>query len=199
MDQMTSRHILPWSVAQSMCNKLTCLYWCCGAQEVYGSGESVCSNGPCAVVWKEWHRHDNLSRLDLGFYFAKCFKLRKSAVTSIPELLSLHRTMCTLHRGKVKLQKEVPDPQTCEISTEVENAKMLPLCRAIIIVLDQRVPEHEVERIKDATGNLIAHPKSPEAFAPLQNVLLVRTRDEADLSASINFSQRENTPYLTQY
>jgi hypothetical protein len=150
-DQLPPSHMLPYSIAQSMRNKLTCLYWSWDAQYVYSSGERIFDNGPCAVAWTEWHRHDDLSRLDMGFYFAKCFRMRKCAVTSITGLLSLHREVCNyaeeaVQRSKDQLAKEeTPDLELCE---EVENAKIRPICRAVIVVLDQRVPEHQAERIK---------------------------------------------------
>jgi hypothetical protein len=149
----TPRQTVYFHLAQSMCNKLTCVYWS------YSSHQGISDNhnppGPCAAAWTEWHRHCDIDRLEYGFYFGKCFEMQKGAVTSIPELLDTHKKMCSL--------------------------------------------AEEAERI--------THPSSVPAFAPLQNVLLVRTGDEADLSASIDFSvlakhalprERPDIPFMSE-
>jgi hypothetical protein len=117
--------------------------------------------------------------------------MQKKAVTSIPELLDTHRKICGPTEEAMLHAKERSGPERlrAEGLISLEHYKILLLCRAIMVVIDQSVPRHEIDRITSATGEHITHPSSVPAFTPLQNVLLVRTGDEADLSASIDFSE----------
>jgi hypothetical protein len=135
--------------------------------------------------------------------------MQKGAVTSTPELLDTHKKMCSLaEEALLRAEgRSGPERLRAEDLIALEHYKILPLCRAIIVVVDQSVPQHEMDRITSTTGERITHPSSVPAFAPLQNVLLVRTGDEADLSASIDFSvlakhalprERPDIPFMSE-
>jgi hypothetical protein len=116
--------------------------------------------------------------------------MQKGAVTGILELLNTHRKMCSLAEEAMLRAEERSGPERlrAEDLIALEHYRILPLCRAIMVVIAQSVPQREVDRITSTTGERITYPSSVPAFAPLQNVLLVRTGDEADLSESIDFS-----------
>jgi hypothetical protein len=118
--------------------------------------------------------------------------------------------MCSLADEAMLRAKERSGPERrlrAEALIALKHYKILPLCRAIMVVIDQRVPQHEVDRITSTTGERITHPSSVPAFAPLQNVMLVRTGDGADLSAFIDFlelakcalpRERPDIPFMSE-
>jgi hypothetical protein len=60
------------------------------------------------------------------------------------------------------------------------NYKLLPLCRAIILILDEL--DQDVEEDEDRRVSL-------DEYSQAQSVLMVRTGDESHLSATISFEQ----------
>jgi hypothetical protein len=168
-------HRLPLGLAESMCNKLTFLYRSYDAQLKCTDGTGRFQRGPCAAIWSEWLRCHTPSVPNLKLYFAKNFMMRKKTPTSIPELLKLHRKLCNL-------------AEQATTASGSGGYKLSPLCRALMVVLDQEVPKHKLDAIYRTTGQRITQTDSLELFASEQNLLLVRTGDEGGSSAPIDFT-----------
>jgi hypothetical protein len=162
-------------VAKRLANKLAFLFWPHDTQAEHKNTSLLLPRGPCAAVWHEWLRCHKPDLPDLQVYFAMSLKLGSDAPTRIPELLELHKKLC-----------DIAD-ETFSRSGWT-GSTILPICRAVMIVLDQEVPKNHRDEISQRTGERITRPVCLEAFAPLQNLLLVRTGKEEALSAPIDFT-----------
>jgi hypothetical protein len=93
------------------------------------------------------------------------------------DIVRSHKSLCdqasrlltSLERG------EKPSPY-CKLTTQTH--KLLPLCRATILVLDEL--DEDVEEDEDGRISL-------DEYSQAQSVLMVRTGDESHLSAPITF------------
>jgi len=172
--RVTPKQALPLSIAESFCNKLSLMYWSHSAQLKYDDGSSGCSKAPGAAVWKEWLRCNTTCNatpsLDLSLYFAQPLKMEQTAPTTIPELLVLHQKLCDLAEQALLTQQNAQD------RLRIKVYKILPLCRAIMVVLDQENSRNEKE---DLTRSAYTR----------QNLLLVRTGCDEGLSAPIDLTK----------
>ena len=157
------------------CNKPTALYWTHPAQV----------DGRCPLVlfgcaYKEWFRaHDNAPNIKFGHFFANPIRITSSGPGTVAGILEAHRTLCNqaaylLDMVRQGRADEVP------LSTwpHPSNYRLLPLYRAIIIVLDELAPPK------------VASPHQPvflDEEAQRQTVLMVLTGDGTGLSAPISF------------
>lgn len=97
-------------------------------------------------------------------------------MTSIPafkDLLQRHERLCD---EAEHVMGQDPLAQTY---------KILPLCRAIVTVLDERVLDNILSAIR---GQSILRPTSLKVFGDVQNILMIRTMKEQALSAPIDFT-----------
>ena len=155
------------------CNKPTVLYWAHSAQIDYH-----CPRFIWACIYKEWFRYYNQApRLDFEYFFANPVCITSTGPRTISELLETHesfynRTFSLLDR----LRRG--DNEEAYMDAWPDQFKLLPVCRAIIVVLDELVPDSDHE---------------PLIYLDLevqrQNVVMVRTGNETSLSEPISFER----------
>lgn len=152
-------------------NKPTALYWAYSAQE-----RDKCRLFPFACIFKDWFRYyDNDPNLKFGHFFANPIQITSTGPRTIAGICDAHKT---LYDRASSLQDRVRKCEAGEAHLDAwpnsQHYKLLPLCRAILIVLDE-IPPNPGARI------------SLEREVQRQNVLIIRTGDEDSLSAPINF------------
>jgi hypothetical protein len=160
--------------AMTMCNKLTFLYWYPFAHGDEAIGLRGCTKAVCAAVWHRWIHIPTVHKINFGFYFARVFRMTQAP--SFADLLRWHEKLC----DKAE--------QAMTTNQRIRNYKILPLCRAVVTVLDQQVSEEELSVMQTVTRVPGIHPPFMEAIGNLQNVLMIRTEKESALSAPIDFS-----------
>jgi hypothetical protein len=78
-------------------------------------------------------------------------------VTSIPDLLALHKKKCGLAEEAMVQFRLRQRPLRPENMKALKNYEILLLCRAIMVVLDRAAPQYEVDRITSATYKRISY------------------------------------------
>ena len=150
------------------CNKPTVLYWAHTAQL-----NNVCPRFIWGCIYKEWFRcYGQAPRLDFEYFFANPVCIKSTGPSTILELLETHK--CFHNRAALLLDNARSNPPYMEAWPD--RYKILPVCRAIIVVLDELVRECDKE---DAVYL--------DLEVQRQNVVMVRTGDEAGLSEPVSF------------
>ena len=173
---LKSGDALKSSLLQNFYNKPTTLYWAHSAQwnDAYPRFIWGC-------IYKKWFRcHDYKPKMDFEHFFANPIRIASTGLTTIFDILETHeylhnQSSLLLNRiqrdelGKFRISAR-PSPQ---------NFRLFPICRAIIMVLDELV---EIEHGLHPDGCLLL-----DVELQRQNVLMVRTGDESGLSEPISF------------
>ena len=160
------------------CNKSTMLYYCPSAQQ-YGACQLIVF----ACILKEWNRcHDERPHIDFGHFVANPIRLASTGPTTIPAIVAAHKALneqTAMFLDRIKngeagdakkfLMPQWPDPA---------NYKLLPLCRAIIFILDQQPDFDEDER-----DDYLYIDEAIDAF----NVVMILTGEDTTLSEPISF------------
>ena len=155
------------------CNKPTMFYWAHSAQD--------CDRTPLLIfgcIYKEWFRHHHPS-IELGHFFANPIRITSTGPTTISGILEAHRSLCdqiSLLLGKIE-RGEVGKPYM-SVWPNTQKFKLLPLCRAIIVILDKLSPDEEVD-----PDGLIRLDEDMQR----ESVILVLTGDDSGLSTSVTF------------
>ncbi|KAK3167281.1 hypothetical protein OEA41_010408 [Lepraria neglecta] len=160
---------------KSICNKPTLLYWAFSAQR-----DDRCPLLPFGCIYKEWFRyHNNKPDIEFGHFFANPIRMTSTGPATIGGILEAHQALCdqvstllhNISRGKARELLMGSWPNT-------EHYRMLPLCRAIVVVLDQ----FEEDTEEEADGSI-----SVDKASLRQTILMVSTGDDSGLSAPISF------------
>ena len=119
---------------REVCNKSTMLYWDVSAQL---PGANACPSIIFACIYKCWFRyHDDDSDIKFGKFFAQPFQITQTGPHTIPGILKAHAHLydqAALDLESIKRGVEInPDQGTGWL-----NFDMLPLARAIIVLLDE--------------------------------------------------------------
>ena len=166
---------LGYRTLQKFCNKPTALYWAQSAQI-----NDHCGTFTFACIYKGWYRcHSNNPNIEFGHFFANPIRITSTGPDTIAGILEAHKSLCKnatsifdlieqWEAGEVNLGSW-PDPKTY---------RLLPLYRAIIVVLDELVPPNVTKRPTRV---------SLDEQIQRQTVLMVLTGDEKGLSAPIKF------------
>ena len=155
------------------CNKPTMLYWAHSAQD--------CDHTPLLIfgcIYKEWFRHHHPS-IEFGHFFANPIRITSTGPTTISGILRAHRSLCdqiSLLLGKIE-RGEVGKPYM-SVWPNTRKFKLLPVCRAIIVILDELSPAKEVD--PDGLIRL-------DEVMQRESVVLVLTGDDSGLSTSVTF------------
>ena len=157
------------------CNKPTFLYWAHAAQ----IGDT-CPGLIFGCIYKSWLRYYNDElNIEFGHFFASPVRITSTGPTSVLGVLKAHKSLCeqvssTLRKvGQSEPGYTYPPPWP-----KPQYYKLLPLCRAVIVLLDKLGPEPDLD--SDGFINL-------DVCLQQQTVLLIRTGDESGLSAPITF------------
>lgn len=160
-----------------VCNKPTSLY--CSIKE---DSENSVGSEVFGCLLKQWFVcHADKPHLEFGLFLSNQISVKSKGPQSIAEIVCMHLTLC----NQVMATLQLDGLRICIR----QQYKLLPLCRAIIMVMDERAPRSDEE---DA-----AMPGDPhwtfdlDRLAELQTVLLVLTGSSDGLSASIDFDDIE--------
>ena len=123
---------------EPLCNKPTMLYWELSAQDT--SSHPDCPGLIFACIYKFWFRfHDNAPEIDFGKFFAHPIQITETGPQTIPEILKTHAHLCDRAASHLNMVKS-GDTGNCPIKrSRWQHFHLLPLCRAIIVVLDDVV------------------------------------------------------------
>jgi hypothetical protein len=164
-----------------LCNKLTFFYWAYAAR-----WKGHCPMLPFGSIYKEWFRyHGDEPNIEFGHFFTCPIRITSTGPETIAGILKVHKSICE---------------QGCSLLSEMNGAyskihlspwpkpqqyKLLPLCRAIVVLIDQLSPAKSLQ-----PGEFVY----VDEYAQEQSVLMIRTGDESYLSAPISFeSIREHS------
>lgn len=146
--------------ALDLCNKSTMLYWEVSAQVPDPDYTPCPGTFLFACIYKRWFRcHNNDPDIGRGKFFAHPIQITPTGPRTIPEILQTHAHIC----GQV---------------TSRLHFHLLPLCRAIIVLLDEPFSWPEAE----ADGTI-----SLDKEAQRRSVVLVLTGHDQDLGNVLNF------------
>ena len=153
------------------CNKPTVLYWAHSAQM-----DNDCPRFIWGCIYNEWFRCYNQSpRLDFQHFFANPVCITSTGPTTILELLETH-TLCYNRTFLLLDRLRRGGAEKAYMNAWPDQFKLLPICRAIIVVLDELVESDVNERFVYL-----------DLEVQRQNVLMVRTGSEIGLSEPISF------------
>jgi hypothetical protein len=128
-----------------------------------------------------WMRyHSNFPNIDFGHFFSSCCAIIETGPTRIADIIQAHKSMCdqvALLLSKLDWPHESCSWRNCHFYC---NYKLIPLCRAIIAILDEKDSWNHRQDLEEI-----------DLWSPTQSLLLVQTRDESNLSTPISFSDIE--------
>lgn len=149
------------------------LYWAHSAQE-----SDRCPLLIFGCIYKEWFRHDNPS-IELGHFFANPIRITSTGPTTISGILEAHRSLCDQASQLLrKIESGEIEKPYMDVWPNTQNFKLLPLCRAIIVILDELSPDTPVD-----PDGLIRLDEEMQRVC----VLLVLTGDDSGLSTRVTF------------
>ena len=158
-----------------VCNKSTMLYWDVSAQL---SEVNVCPSIIFACIYKCWFRyHDNDPDLEFGKFFAQPFRITQTGPHTIPDILKAHAHLYDQAALDLESTKRGADSYPDKRSYW-ENFHLLPLSRAIIVLLDEELSEPVLK--EDGTVSL-------DDEVQRRTAVLVLTGFNQGLSGVLNF------------
>ena len=176
LDSSAPRIPRSWELS-SFCNKPTYLYWAHAAQD-----EGRRPLWVLGCIYKEWFRHSRPD-IEFGHFFANPISVTPTGPASIPGILVAHRSLCdqtSLHLGQIE-RGELKEPYG-SAWPNTHHFKLRPLCRAIVVLLDELSLVESYEEDEEDGGMVYLDDKMER-----QSVVLVRTGDDARLSRPISF------------
>ena len=158
-----------------VCNKPTMLYWNVSAQL---PGPNACPSIIFACIYKCWYRyHDNDPDLKFGKFFAQPFRITQTGPHTIPGILEVHAHL--YNRAISDLESIKRSAESCpDKRSGWENFNLLPLSRAIIVLLDEPCspPVFKVNRTVSLDDEV-----------QRRTAVLVLTGFDQDLSCALSF------------
>ena len=129
-----SRSTLDTQRLQQYCNKPTTLYWTPSAQP-----NNRCPLVPFGCIYREWFRcHGGEPAFEFGAFFANPVRIMPTGPTTISDILDTHKALCSEVSWKADSLNRCYPHRTCENACpHPQNYRFLPLCRAVIVVLDE--------------------------------------------------------------
>lgn len=123
---------------KQLCNKPTILYWELSAQN---SNSDACPGIVFACIYKCWFRHHSKHPdIEFGKFFAHPFRITPTGPQTIPEILKAHAHVCDQAATRLESTRR-GEAESCPIQrSRWQHFHLLPLCRAIIFLLDERLP-----------------------------------------------------------
>lgn len=174
----SSRDAVKPRLLRKFYNKPTTLYWAHSAQR---SDTFPCPRFIWGCIFKEWFRYqDYKPRMDFEQFFANPIRITSTGPSTIFDILETHEYLhnqASLLLDKIK--RDERESPRISARPSVQNFKLFPICRAIVMVFDEFVSMEDQDY--------------PDGYVEIdeelqrQNVLMVRTGDESGLSEAINF------------
>lgn len=137
---------------------------------------------PSACIYKQWfHCHSLEPDFEFGHYFANVVRVSSTGPASVSSLLRMHASLyeqiTSLHTRLGSGEMARVDKARGMVWPDPDYYKPMPLCRAIITVLDRRHEDGFVN-IKEAIHQ--------------QTLLMILTGDISGLSAPVSFESIES-------
>ena len=161
---------------RDMSNKPTFFYWALSAQI---PGTTHCPRMVFADIYKAWFRfHNNLPDISYNRFFAHPIRITSTGPQTIPELLQAHAHMCDRAFARMK------SITSGEVSSIICRGKywrcykLLPLCRAIVVLYDEYLPHPARE--SDGTFSL-------DKDIERRTAVMILTGHNSGLSSPIDF------------
>ena len=159
-----------------LCNKPTMLYWELSAQNT--GSHSCCPGYIFACIYKFWFRlHDNAPEMGFEKFFAHPIRITEPGPQTIPEIVKTHAHLCDTAASHLNMVKGCETGNYSIERSRWQNFHLFPLCRAIIVVLDELVSP--LPRMDDTI--------SLDDQVRRQTAVLVLTGYHQDLSSEIDF------------
>ncbi|KAI4202022.1 MAG: hypothetical protein LQ346_002044 [Caloplaca aetnensis] len=180
------RGIIRLEDLRRVCNKPTACYWLQSAQGVLNGIRNDPDQVTFGAMYEEWRAcyPENRPNIDYGHFLANPVRITSAGPTTVSEVLEAHRSLCaqtsTLLTQAHAKANERPENIPAWYA-QYNHYSLTPLYPAIILIMD-RVNDSAKELSTAADGFLRL-----QRFAQLQTILLVRTGDDEQLSASISF------------
>lgn len=159
------------------CNKPTSLY--CFLQENlhHTIGPKI-----FGCLFRQWFAcHGNKPRLDYGHFFSNQLSVKPTGSKSIAEIVQIHIGLCGQVMSTLESDERLIDSR--------RQYNLLPLCRAIIIVIDEIAPSPIKELDTNVGGPDWIY--DLDQLAQLQTVFIVLTGVSDGFSAPIDFDDIE--------
>lgn len=154
-------------------NKPTTFYWAHSTQE-----RDRCRLWPFACIYKEWFRYyDDDPDFSFGHFFANPVQITSTGPKETADICEAHRSLCDRAYSFLHMARGGEAGYAYGdglVTSYPQDHNLFPLCRAVFIIFD---------KISPRPGASV----SLDTEVQRQNVLLVRTKDEDGLSASITF------------
>jgi hypothetical protein len=164
-----------------LCNKPTWFYWAYAAR---WKGQYPML--PFGSIYKEWFRyHGDEPNIEFGHFFTSPIRITSTGPETIAAILKVHKSL--YERGCSLLSEMNGTYSKIHLSPwpNPQQYKLLPLCRAIVVLIDRLDPGDSLQ-----PGDFVYVDK----YAQEQSVVMIRTGDESCLSAPISFeSIREHS------
>lgn len=167
---------------KSSLNKLTTIYM----DPLPGRVNGVCS--PIVIlasIYQEWFLHFNDEpNVEFGHFFAEPAHITSIGPTPITQIVESHKRFCDkashlFNAWESGILANDYHPDSLYIRDGPKNYKLLPLYRAVILILDE---------LSDWVDEVDEDDKlSISKFSKDHSILMIRTGDEAQLSTPINF------------
>ncbi|KAF4626518.1 hypothetical protein G7Y89_g11644 [Cudoniella acicularis] len=168
------------------CNKVTTLYWTYEAQE-----DDLVPGVPIVALYHQWFQsHDDFRNIGFGSFIASQFRAIPTSPCLIPDIVKSHLELCDAAASLLEQAHRTDDTSTLPKNLQdLEHYHLLPLNRATIMVFDKWENLEHLDTSSEDYGFRWSE----------QHTILVRTGDEAHLSAPIDFnSLRVNTAVLNR-
>lgn len=155
------------------CNKPTTFYLARSAQT-----DDHCPLLIFGCIYKKWFRHNHPS-IEFGHFFANPFRITVTGPTTISGIAEAHRSLCDqasqllrkIEWGEIGKLHQSAWPNTRDF-------KLLPMYRAIIVILD----ELPLDKVVASDGSIPL-----DEIMQRENVVLVLTGDDSGLSTPVTF------------
>jgi len=129
-------------------------------------------------IYKDWFLHyNNEPDFEFGRFFATPVHVTSNGPQAAAEIVQAHKILCD---QASKFLEEQDRAQSLSPGSQLTSKthKLLPLVRAVILIYDE-----EDESIEEDENGCV----SLDEYSQVQSVLMIRTGDEAHLSAPITF------------
>ena len=111
-------------------NKPTVLYWAHSAQH-----HDTCRLVPFACIYKDWFRyHDNNPEFGFEHFFRQFNTNNLNGPQDSDQNCEAHRSFCDRAASLLDMDRQAEE-------VHLQDYHMLPLCRAIIVILDEMPPK----------------------------------------------------------
>lgn len=171
---ITSTNEIDLRQLRKFCNKPTALYWAHSAQ--------VDDRFPRLIfgcLFRQCFRcYNHKPRLDFERFFATPVRITLTSPTTVSGIPEAHEHLCNQASSPLeKFRRDEDGRPYMSAWADPHKCKLLPLCRAIMIVLNELAPDIVLD-----PGGFI----SLDDELQRQSDLMVRTGDESGLSEPIN-------------